>query len=440
MRAAWDIGNAPFIAELRHPPAPADLLVDLRGNIDLVTVDREAGDEAQRQVDVYGWALTGNHTPADVAVRVDGQLTAGTSSFFERPDVVRTLGEKNPSGWKITFPLGALAPGQHVIAAFVRAQEGGDDRLLKEKTFEIADDPERELARAAQQAADLLSERQQAPGYWLTTFTSAARFEQPHREMNTFLNAVMIDVISPVAQAAGLQNALSRARGFLTSQIEAGGLVRYHGRPDAPTIGTLGCAITPDADDTALVWRVAPNEHRDLLAAALATVSRFRTGDGLYRTWLAPKDRYQCIDPGKDPDPADIVIQAHLLMLLADVDLPAAHSLCDVLQRRAADEDLWVYYRMAPTIPILRIADLRKAGCPLQIPPSRLRAVAPGQEEWTHAVELLGRMESGEAGDATYREAGELLNKLSADNFSLLARYPPLLYHNDLTASIRRFY
>ena len=206
-----------------------------------------------------------------------------------------------------------LSPGEHVMAALVRAQEGGEPRLLKEQTFTLAaekreDDRDRELARAARQAVKVLIERQQAPGYWLTTFTNAAQFEQPHHEMNTFLNAVMIDVIGPVAQEAGLDETLSRARSFLTSQIEAGGLVRYHGRPDASTIGTLGCAITPDADDTALVWRVAPSERKELLAPALATLGQFRTADGLYQTWLAPRDRYQCIDPGKDPDPADIVI------------------------------------------------------------------------------------------------------------------------------------
>ena len=445
MRAAWDIRNAPFIAELRHPPAPADLLVDLRGNIDLVAVHEEAGDTAKRQVDVHGWALTSSHTPADVALRVDGQPTAGTSSFFERPDVVRTLGEKNPSGWKITFPLDLLSPGEHVIVALVRAQEGGEPRLLKEQMFTVAaenraDDRDRELARAARQAVKVLTERQQAPGYWLTTFTNAAQFEQPHDEMNTFLNAVMIDVIGPVAQAAGLQEALSRARSFLTSQIEAGGLVRYHGRPDASTIGSLGCAITPDADDTALVWRVAPSERKELLAMALARLGDFRTADGLFQTWLAPRDRYQCIDPGKNSDPTDIVIQVHVLMLLAEADPSAAHALCDVLQRRTADEDLWVYYKMAPTIPILRMIDVRKAGCPLQIPPSRLRATVPGQEVWIEAAELLRRMESGEVRDVTYSETNKLLHKLAADNFSLLARVPPLLYHNDLTASVRRFY
>ena len=34
----------------------------------------------------------------------------------------------------------------------------------------------------------------------------------------------------------------------------------------------------------------------------------------------------------------------------------------------------------------------------------------------------------------------ELLRKLADNEFSLLARTPPLLYHNDLTASVHRFY
>jgi len=258
--------------------------------------------------------------------------------------------------------------------------------------------------------------------------------------MNTFLNAVMIDVAAPVADAAGLGGVLGRARDFLAGQIEAGGLVRYHGRPDAPTIGRLGCVITPDADDTALVWRVAPGQRSELLPTALATLAGFRTADGLYRTWLAPPDRYACIDPGRDPNPADIGIQMHVLMLLAQADPPAAHALCDALRKRSADEDVWVYYRMAPPIGILRLADLRKAGCPLQLPDARLQTGVPGQEVWVEATQLLQLME-GEgdrhAGDA---RTTDWLRKIAADDFSLIARAPPLLYHNDLTASVGRFY
>jgi len=316
---------------------------------------------------------------------------------------------------------------------------------LQERTFTVtadneADRRDRELANAARLAAKVLAERQQSSGYWLTRFTDTARFEHPRQEMNTFVNAVMIDVAAPVAERAGLAGMLGRARDFLASQIEGGGLVRYHGLPDAPTIGSLGCAITPDADDTALVWRVAPGERSELLATALAALNRFRTADGLYRTWLAPQERYECIDPGKDPNPADIAIQIHVLMLLAQADPPAARALCEALQQRAGDENLWVYYKMAPPVVILRLRDLRKAGCPLQLPPARLRTMVPGQEAWIEATQLLQRMDSGEDRHADHARAAELLHELASDEFSLLARTPPLIYHNDLTASVLRFY
>jgi len=44
-----------------------------------------------------------------------------------------------------------------------------------------------------------IREHQQAPGYWLTAFTSGTRFEQPHQEMNTFLTSLLVDLLDPVA-------------------------------------------------------------------------------------------------------------------------------------------------------------------------------------------------------------------------------------------------
>ena len=443
-QAAWEIRNAPFIAELGHPRVPPDLVVKVRGYIDVATVRDEAGGPDRRQVEVEGWALTNGRSPADVVVALDGREMGGTNNFFERPDVVRTLGERSRSGWKVTLPAHGLAPGEHVVAALVHASPGGEPRLLQERTFSVsaadAADRDQELASAARLAAERLAEHQQASGYWLTNFTDTVRFEHPRPEMNTFLNAVMIDIAAPVAAEAGLAEPLGRAREFLASQIEAGGLVRYHGRPDAPTIGRLGCAITPDADDTALVWRVAPSERRELLPMALATLDRFRTADGLYLTWLAPRERYQCIDPGRDANPADIGIQMHVLMLLAQADAPAARALCEALEKRAADENLWVYYRMAPPIVILRLADLRRAGCSLQLPPARLQSDVAGQDVWVEAARLLQLQDSADDRSTAYARTTDLLHKLAANNLALIARTPPLLYHNDLTASVRRFY
>jgi hypothetical protein len=64
----------------------------------------------------------------------------------------------------------------------------------------------------------------------------------------------------------------------------------------------------------------------------------------------------------------------------------------------------------------------------------------PGQEVWIEATRLVQLMDSADSRDAASARATELLRKLAADDFSLIARAPPLLYHNDLTASVRRFY
>ncbi|GAA0708493.1 hypothetical protein [Dokdonella soli] len=343
------------------------------------------------------------------------------------------------------FPTDHFSPGEHAVAMHASTQEAGEPPFLGKRTLTSTQREEpcrrdQELANAARWAAKVLAERQQGPGYWLTSYTDDARFEQPHQEMNTFTNAIMVDIAGPVAEAAGIAGLLAHARDFLASQIEAGGLVRYHGRPDAPTIGKLGCAITPDADDTALIWRIAPGARRELLPTALATLNRFRTADGLYKTWLAPQDRYECIDPGKDPNPADIGIQMHVLMLLAQVAPPAAHALCRALSQESTNESVWVYYRAAPLIPLLRLTDLQKAGCSLQLPRSRQQTTVPGQEVWVEAAQLLRRMESTEATSAVHSKAADLLRKLAANEFSLVAHAPPLLYHNDFSAHVRRFY
>ncbi|KIQ16300.1 hypothetical protein RT97_31040 [Variovorax paradoxus] len=451
MQPMWDWRNAAFIAELKHPRAPADLFMDLQGNVDLIDTvdvavrDAAAGDLMERQLDVAGWTLVDSSSPRDIALLIDGREVAGTSQFFERPDVARTLGETSPAGWRLRVPVGGLAPGRHVLAVLVRAHAGGEVRLLRERAFELkaddaADPAERFLRYASRQAVERIASGQQAQGYWLTSFTGEPRFEKPQPEMNTYLNAIMLDVAGPVADAARMQGMLARARGFLRSQIEAGGLVRYHGRPDAPTIGVLGCAITPDSDDTALVWRVAPGEDSAQLETALGVMRKFRTGDGLYRTWLAKRDDYQCLDPGADPNPADIGIQMHIYMLLAERDPSGARSLCEALMRKADDSSLWVYYAGAPPMAILRQADLHRAGCPLQLPASRLQPAAPGQEVWARAAALVQQIDGAPQSAAVKTEATRLLRELAANDFSALAGNPPLLYHNDMSATVRRYY
>jgi hypothetical protein len=127
-------------------------------------------------------------------------------------------------------------------------------------------------------------------------------------------------------------------------------------------------------------------------------------------------------------------------MLLAQADRPAARALCAAMGQGVAENRRWVYYAKAPLLLVLRLSDLRKAGCPLQLPPSRLQTAIPAQEVWIEAARRLEQMESAGGTPSDYWRTADLLRKLAANEFSLLASAPPLIYHNDLTASVRRFY
>lgn len=452
MQAAWEWQNAPFVASLQHGLAPAELRIETRGDFDAI----EAGGHptsavtAGQEVTATGWALTGDATPWQVATIIDGRQAVASRTFFDRPDVRGALHEASPAGWRIPLATAGLAPGEHKLAAFAWVSEHGEGYYLGDRklTVRTASAPagvapagaDEDLNEGFRTAAARLREHQQGPGYWLTSYTKAASFQKPHPEMNTYLTALLLDLLDPLAATGGLGDNLLRARQHLTGQIEAGGLVRYHGLPDAPGIGTLGCAITPDADDTALVWRLAPDEDRRRLPAALATLDQYRTRDGLYRTWLAPRDAYQCLDPGSDPDPADIAIQMHVLLMLAKVQPPAARALCAALRPVVDQDRVWIYYRMAPLVPALRLADLQRAGCELTLPESRMRTQVPGQEIWVSLVQLLRRAPTPGGPPADAAEVKTVLSQLAKDDFALLQKNPPLLYHNDLTATVPRYY
>jgi hypothetical protein len=442
MRAAWEWRNAPFVASLRQGLAPAELLTETRGSLDSIEADRRATSAvtAGQEVVATGWALAGHATPWQVAVTIDGRPPVASHTFFDRSDVRATLHEASPAGWRIPLGTAGLAPGEHPLTAFAWASEKGEGSYLGERTLTVRraepaaqGAPGADLEAAFRTAAARIRAHQQGPGYWLTAYTSTARFLEPHPEMNTFLTALLVDLLDPLTATTDLDDSVQRARRHLNGQIEAGGLVRYHGLPDAPGIGTLGCAITPDADDTALVWRIAPDPDRRRLQAALATLDRYRTREGLYRTWLAPREAYQCLDPGSDPDPADLTIQMHVLLWLAQARPPAGRALCAALRPVVDQDRVWVYYRKAPLVPMLRLADLRRAGCALELPESRTRTTVPGQEIWGSVVRQLGS-------PAGVTETQALLRQLARDDFALLRKNPPLLYHNDLTATVPRYY
>ncbi|MFP8778412.1 ArnT family glycosyltransferase [Hydrogenophaga sp. RWCD_12] len=367
----------------------------------------------------------------------DGMPVAGEVSF-----------EGNAS---VQLPV-RLHPGRNIMsffgvdAATVNPLPNGDARdlvfLLKqvriEPGAESASPEVAEMAGMARLASGLVASHQRPDGYWLTTHTAGTRFEAPAGEMNTYLTALMVDLLQPGADASGLGGSLDRARFHLRSQIEHGGLVRYHGKPGGRANTENGmCTISPDSDDTALTWRIAPGDAAGRLAA-LETLQHYRTAEGLYQTWLAQPGHTQCLNPGSDPNPPDVAIQMHLLMWLTQVDPPEARALCNALRKSIGEERLWVYYRRAPLVPVLRQPDLKAAGCELPLPAARVQTDVPGQQTWLDAVRMLVQLEEGNG--PARREVLHLLQELSKDRFAPVRQNPPMLYHNDLTASVSRFY
>jgi hypothetical protein len=449
MKPAWEWKNSPILTSIKNGLAPRELFVEVRGTFDAVesggvlSAEITAGEKAA----AIGWTLAGDETPWQVAVVIDGRRTFATTTFTDRADVRATLQETNPAGWRIPIDTAGLASGDHRFVVLVWPSARSDVRYLTERIVTvrngtgatpatkktIVEPPD--LRESAAKAAAQIRVHQRKDGFWLTSFTDVTRHEQPRPEMNTFLTSLLVDLLDPIAETAGLDESVRNARQHLARQIEPGGLVRYHGRPDGPGIGSLGCVITPDTDDTALVWRIAPAADRTQLTSALATIDRYRTTEGLYRSWLAPRDSYQCLDPGRDPNPTDVAIQIHLLLLLSEVRPDAGRALCTAL-RGAIDEDrIWVYYAKTPLVPMLRLPDLDRAGCRMQLPESRTRTDVAGQTIWLTVAQMLA---PAERPDPMLMRA--VLRELARDDFALLRTNPPLLYHNDLTATVPRYY
>src|SRR5204863_2455009 len=118
---------------------------------------------------------------------------------------------------------------------------------------------------------------------------------------------------------------------------------------------------------------------------------------------------------------------------LREFDKPAAQNLCTALQRSSGDGGIWIYYAKAPLVPYLRSAELRQLGCVIPLPAEQLGVPAPGQEIWIEAVRLLEQAVASPQ-DANVRPAiRNLLARLGSDDFALLRRSPPMLYHNDLS-------
>jgi hypothetical protein len=459
MRGAWDTHNFPFLTELNNPLVRGRLQCDAVGSINRVGQTTLSGTGEIPQLEtgtaLEGWALACGNRPSQLLVLIDGVVIGSTTDFLPRADVNEVMHTNSPSGWRVTADTRGVSPGERVLQLAVRIGTRGDIRIVREQRVSVtAQGPPADAAAMPQQpasatdldamaarAASLLRERQTGDGFWLTSYTKGPRYEAPQQEMNTYLTSMLADLLTPIARRRSLDDVVGRARRHLEAQIESDGLVRYHGLPNGPTIGTLGCVITPDADDTALAWRIAGLGAEDpRLQRMLGRLARYRDARGLYRTWLAPQEEYQCIDPGGDPNPTDVAIQMHVYLMLRELDPPAARDLCSALRRSFGDGDIWVYYAEAPLVPYLRSAELRQLGCAIPLPTERLSLPAAGQESWSEAVRLLAETMASPQDTNARPAIRSLLLRIGGDDFAQVRRSPPLLYHNDLSASVSRFY
>jgi hypothetical protein len=86
------------------------------------------------------------------------------------------------------------------------------------------------------------------------------------------------------------------------------------------------------------------------------------------------------------------------------------------------------------------LAELRRAGCALEVPASRLQPAVPAQAEWAKVASLVVQLQGSAPTTGQKAEATRLLQVLASNEFAALAGNPPLLYHNDMSATVRRFY
>jgi hypothetical protein len=440
--ATWNPRNAPFYVELKHGPAPDELLCNGKGSID-VPAPPSPGSQAtpvlHGNTPIEGWALTCGHTPAQVALLIDGIVVGSSTTFFDRPDVDKALHVTSASGWSVIANTHGVPAGRQVLQLAVRVGPRSDWRIVREQPVMVVPAPS--LHALAGTVAKRLRADQASAGYWLTDFTSGTQYVAPQKEMNTYLTSVLVDLLAPVAPKLGLDRVVTRAKHELAAQIESNGLVRYHGLPNGPgSRGGLGCVITPDADDTSLVWRIAGKASDPRLQPMLRTLAAYRNPDGLYRTWLSPVKSYQCIDPGHNPDPADLTINMHVYMMLREFDRPAAQPLCKAMRRSANDNDAWVYYAKTAVVPYLRSAELDQLGCPMPLPTARLAQSVPGQQWWSEVARLLVQAGGSRLTAENRQTIRQVLADVAADDFSVVREAPPLVFQNDPTANVPRYY
>jgi len=288
-----------------------------------------------------------------------------------------------------------------------------------------------DLEHALQKATEAIQNGQTEDGTWPTDYTPGTQFTEVAQQFDVWSPIILIDLLDPVAEAAGLTDAIARARIYSAAQIEDDGLVRYEGR---------GSALLPDSDDTALTWRLAPGDDLELIPGVLDVLEKYRAANGLYQIWLSPGGRTGHEAVGDDPNPADIQTQIHILQFLAIHAPEEARALCSALSTRVMDPDLWTYSELSTWLYIVREIDLAAMGFELPRPDALLQTSLEHQAPYQELVRLLRDLCLSPNPAALGDPIATLLERIAADDFQYVQATPLLLYHNDLTSTVSRFY
>lgn len=252
-------------------------------------------------------------------------------------------------------------------------------------------------------------------------------------EVNVFVPSLVVDLLSPVSGEARLQTWIGQIRSLLFQAVEPEGGVRYFGKMTEP------CVYPYDLDDTSLVLKLL---SRDLFSSSppilKEILDHWRHPRGGYRTWLDDPKNYSCIVPGKDPNPVDVGANLHFYLLLKEFHPQAAVPLCTELISLVSNPDHWVWYRYAPLVPFLRIQEAKEKGCPIPFPERLFSSLPAEQHFYLKMAKALIDLEGDPSSSLIM--GSRLLKEASAQHFFFFRTRPPVLYHNDPTSSLPRFY
>src|SRR5262245_26851403 len=151
----------------------------------------------------------GMSQPDRITDRPPSHHASGPGALYNRPSMPMHRGCRR---W---VPLRPAV----LLVALIGMIEGAADGIVVPPARAGAADAV-DLTTAFARASEAIRRHQSPQGYWTTAVTPGPVFENPIPETNVFTPAVLIDLLDPVAGEAGLTDVVSRARGYLRSQIE----------------------------------------------------------------------------------------------------------------------------------------------------------------------------------------------------------------------------